>query len=156
MSNENKQPEKTYLGKVSLILGIIVGMLTIGLWIESVVDRKLKDPEVIKQVAALVRPTVVFDHRGTILSDSGAKQFIENISVEMGSEEPGKEPRKIIITPKEHLNSPPILECLNDNFYVKPKRGNKSDWIFELISPNYVLWQSPKIEEWHFRLEIVR
>jgi hypothetical protein len=153
MSEENNHTAKNTLGKVGLILGIVVGMITIGVWIESVVTRKLKDPEVIKQIAALVRPSMIFDHNGVITSDSGAKQFIENISVEMGPEEPSK----IIITPKEHLNSRPILECLNWNFDIKANRGNQSDWIFELSSPTYVVMdESPKTKEWVFRLEIVR
>ncbi len=67
------------------------------------------------------------------------------------------EPHKIIISPTEHLNTAPILECLNYNFDITPSRTGRSDWLFELSSPDYlVLGGLPEKKEWLFRLEIIR
>ena len=64
------------------------------------------------------------------------------------------EPQSITITPTKHLNAPPVLECLNYNFNVTSKRSNKSDWLYELSSPNYLV-DGGVIKEWEFRLEII-
>ena len=137
----------------SIILGIVVSVFVIEDRIEKRISDKLRDPEVLKEIASLVRPSLIFDHKGSIRTDSGAGQFIERIKVEMGKNEPSN----ILISPKRHLNIPPVLECLNYNFDVTAMQINKSDWLFELSSPTYIVFESsPKKKEWLFRLEIIR
>jgi len=138
---------------ISIILGIIVGVFILEDRIEKIVTTKLKDPEILNEIASLVRPSLTFDHKGTIRTDSGAGQLIEKIIVEMDKAEPSE----IIISPKNHLNTPPVLECINYNFDITSEQVNKSDWLFVLSSPDYlVLESSPKMKEWIFRLEIIR
>lgn len=137
----------------SIIIGIIISSFFFEDRIEKIVLDKLKDQDILQQIASLVRPSIIFDHHGVIQSDSGAGQYIESINVDMG----GGEPNKITISFKEHLNSAPILECINDNFDVTPTRIKKSDWLFELSSPSYIVFESsPEKKEWLFRLEIIR
>ncbi len=149
--------------KYKIVWSIIVGsgviivliMFAFGVEdrIEKIVLDKLKDQDILREIASLVRPSIIFDHHGVKKSDSGADQYIESINVEMGD----GEPNKIIIFFKQHLNSTPILECINDNFVVTPTRMKKSDWLFELSSPSYIVFESsPKKKEWLFRLEIIR
>lgn len=148
------------IGVWTIIVGasIIIGIITGGSYfiedrIEKKVLDKLKDQDILRQIASLVRPSIIFDHHGVKKSDSGADQYIESINVEMGD----GEPNKIIISFKQHLNSTPILECINDNFFVTPTRMKKSDWLFELSSPSYIVFESsPERKEWLFRLEIIR
>jgi len=138
---------------VGVILGIIFFPFYIEDRIEKIVLDKLKDQDILQQIASQVRPSIIFDHHGVIQSDSGAGQYIESINVDMS----GGEPNTIIISFKEHLNSTPILECINDNIDVTSKKMNKSDWLFELSSPSYVVFEnSPEKKEWLFRLEIIR
>lgn len=140
------------------ILGIIGGALAIFLYAFTIEDRidkriseKLKDPEILSQIASHIRPSVIFDHKGIIRTDSGGKQYIKDISVEMGPQEPSK----IKIFSKEHWNSAPILECINYNFDITSKRI-KSGWLFELSSADYLVFESSSKKEWLFRLEITR
>ena len=147
---------KTAWGVV-IAVGIIAGILAFVWGFEDRIEKrilsKLRDPEVLREIAALIRPSLTFDHNGSILTDSGARQFIENINVEMGKDEPNE----IIICPTEHLNTQPILECLNYNFFITARRAGTSDWLFELSSPNYIVFEgSPEKKEWLFRLEIIR
>ena len=141
------------VGIVVGVVGIVLGVLIIEGQIEKRILEKLRTPEVLREIASLIRPSLIFDHNGSIRTDSGAGQFIENIQVEMGKDEPNK----IVISPTEHLNTQPILECLNYNFYITARRIGKSDWLFELSSDNYLISEgSPERKEWLFRLEIIR
>ena len=135
-------------------IGVLIGLFyTIDSFIEKRISDKLKDHEVIRQIASLVRPSCVFDDKGTIIHDSGAEQFIKNIDVRMGK----NAPEQILVSPTEHLNVQPFLECINYNYTISAERINKSDWQFKLSSPSYVLWDtSGKEEKWLFRLEIMR
>ncbi|MFX0195736.1 MAG: hypothetical protein ACFFCW_06400 [Candidatus Hodarchaeota archaeon] len=147
-----KIAERVVIG-ISVVLGIVVSVLLLEGRIEKRISEKLLAPDVLKQIASLVRPSFIFDHNGSIHSDSGAGQFIGKIQVEMGKDEP----EKIIVSPTEHLNTPPVLECLNYNFDITTRRIGKSDWLFELSSPNYLVFESsPEKKEWLFRLEIIR
>ncbi len=134
----------------------IIVLIMFGFYIEDRTEKnvldKLKDQDILQQIASHVRPSIIFDHHGVIQSDSGAGQYIESINVEMGD----VEPNKIIISFKQHLNSTPILECINDIIVVTPEKM-KSGWLFELSSPSYMVFESsPERKEWLFRLEIIR
>lgn len=138
---------------IGVVLGVFGSVFLIEDRIEKRIADKLKDPDILRQIAYLIRPSLTFDQKGTIRTDGGAGQFIEKIKVEMGE----ADPNKIWITPTEHLNTAPILECINYNFDVTSKRVNKSDWLYELSSPDYLICsESPKKKEWIFRLEVIR
>ena len=142
----------TIVGGLGVVLGIIIAIFALEDRVEKIVLDKLKDPEVLKEIAYYLRPSLTFDHNGTIISDSGARKFIKDIKVVMGK----NEPEAIVLSPSEHLNTAPILECLNYNFSYSTKRVSTSDWQYSLSSPNYVTWQGPGIKEWIFRIEIIR
>ena len=137
----------------SIVLGIVVIVFTIEDRIEKRISEKLRDPEVLREIGSLIRPSLIFDHNGSIRTDSGAGQFVKTIKVKMAKDEPNK----IIMSPTEHLNTQPILECLNYNFDITVTRIGKSDWLFELSSPTYLVKESDdEKKEWLFRLEIIR
>lgn len=137
----------------SIVLGIVVGVFIVEDRIEKRISEKLRAPEVLREIGSLIRPSLIFDHNGSIRTDSGAGQFVKKIQVEMGKDEPNK----IIISPTEHLNTQPILECVNHNFDITARRIGKSDWLFELSSPTYLVTEgSPEKKKWLFRLEIIR
>jgi hypothetical protein len=147
----------TTVQNVIIAISIIAGFLVVGWGFEDRIAKRvlieLRDPEMLREIASLVRPSLIFDHNGAIRTDSGATQFIKRIDVEMGK----GEPNRILVSPTEHLNTPPILECLNDNFDIASSQTGKSDWLFELSSPSYIVFESsPERKEWLFRLEIIR
>ena len=144
---------------IGVIFGIIVSFLYFEDRIVTRIIEKLKTPEVTKQIALLIRPSVIFDQNGTITHNSGGAQFIKDIKVELSSPEKSslREPQKILIFLTEHLNVAPILECLNYSFFTDCKRINKSDWQCELSSHDYIISKRAEFAgEWRFRLEIIR
>jgi len=150
MDNLKQLSVWTIILGVGVILGIVGSVFLVEDRIEKRIDEKLKNPETIREIASLVRPTITFNHQGTIITDSGAGQFIEDIKVTMGKDEP----KTILITPSKHLNTPPVLEGINYDFSVSVKRANKSDWLYELTSPNYLI-MGKMTTEYIFRLEII-
>lgn len=147
-----KIPIWTVVCGFGIVLGIIVSVFVLEDRVEKIVQEKLKNPEVLRQIAYHLRPSLTFNQNGTILSDSGAQQFIKDIKVEIGE----NDPTFITISPKRHLNSAPILECLNYNFSYSTKQVGTSDWQYELSSPDYLVAGGPTITEWIFRIEIIR
>jgi len=153
MSRKDATKKSWYEHVIFKILGMIVILIAIDQYIDYKIANKFDDSQIARRIASQIRPSLIFDHNRTIRWDSGGGQFIRDISVEMTKGEPSK----VIISPTEHLNTPPILECLNYNFDITPKRTGKSDWLFELSSPSYMVFEgSPERKEWLFRLEIVR
>ena len=63
------------------------------------IEDKINDPEFIGRVAQEVRPAIVFDHNGSVLSDSGGMRYIKEINVVLNRET--KEPQKIILSPNQ-------------------------------------------------------
>ena len=149
---------KTIAGSV-VIITLIVGYIAIENQIEKRIGEKLKDPEVIKQIASLVRPSIIFDQKGTIVHDSGGAQFVKNIEVEMSvpkNEKREPEPIKISIFPTKHIKEPLILECLNRDMDFMCERVNTLDWECEIGSPNNLVMGLSKFHgEWKFRLEVI-
>jgi hypothetical protein len=149
---------------ICAVIGAFIGIITYSYFFEDrilnrIVD-KLKNQEIIQQIASLVRPSVIFDHNGTILHDSGGAKFIREIKVEITPRIGNKSEavNKILIFPTEHLKEPLILECLNRNLDFACARISTIDWECEADSPPYVTMGSSKykfIGKWKFRLEII-
>ena len=59
---------KKYLWPIVVAIGVLIGLyFAVDNFIDKRISDKLKDYEVIKQIASLVRPFCVFDHKGTII-----------------------------------------------------------------------------------------
>ena len=135
------------------LIEIVILFIALDYYLDYKINNKYKEPQLMEQIASHIRPTLIFDQLGTIRSDGGAAQFVSKIEVDME----GGEPNRIVISPTEHLNSAPIIQCINDIFDAVPKQINKSDWLFELSSPNFIVFESsPERKEWLFRLEIIK
>ena len=50
-------------------------------FVDTRISYKLRDPEVVRQIAYLIRPSLIFDQNGNFEIDNGAGQFIKEISV---------------------------------------------------------------------------
>ncbi len=70
---------------VAAIVGVIFGVKA---YVERLVDKRLDSPETIDRLSKLIRPTVIFDNKGTILADLGAMEYIESIGVSGNEEQP--------------------------------------------------------------------
>jgi|APFre7841882654_1041346.scaffolds.fasta_scaffold39344_2 hypothetical protein len=165
MTDEKKQSRenssapnvRAMLKAIYAVAGVII--LLVGTYyafikyVDSRVDSKIHNADFLKQLARSVRPSLVFDVKGSILADMGAVPFVTNISV---SKAP-KDGLKITVSPVEHLGMEPVLEALDDHYIIRAERGQKFDWVFHLSGIPYFVGESmPKRDRSRFRLEIIR
>lgn len=145
-----------WLGPVSAAVGITVVVLSaLGAFVEWRIERRLLQPDLAREIAARIRPALIFDANETILADQGAGSYIESIRVT--SEESGL--TKIVVTPRRHLASAPWLDCLSQpGAQVRWERGHGHDWIYEVSYLAYIGEAEP--EGWgplpsRYRLEVL-
>ena len=103
-------------------------------WIQESVDKsvsaKLSDDSVLRQIAAKVKPSLIFDGRESIISDMGAAQFVKDIRVIKRTKDGWIERIQIDFT--RPFSSAPILTALHDSVGVYSERGRMFSWEFEI------------------------
>jgi len=129
---------ETFLLLVTVI-GVFFGIKT---WQESTIDktidRKLNDEFYLRKIAAKSRPALVFNANESIVSDSGAAQYVKDIQINFTTNETtwggvtSPIPRSVHIEFNSHLASPPILTPMSDSMTVNAERGKGLSWDFEL------------------------
>jgi hypothetical protein len=135
------------------LLAVAALFFSLDAFVDTRISYKLRDPEVVRQIAYLIRPSLIFDQNGNFEIDNGAGQSIKDISVEKNQK---GEVQKVIVSPKESLNIQPLLTCLNGTIYFNATR-QKTDWIFQVVGPDYVVFESyKKPEKYLFELQIIR
>lgn len=123
----------------SVFVGI-GGFITVSLlvwqgaeWIRKSIDEtvtaKLNDERVLRQIAAQVKPSVIFDAHESIISDMGAAQFIKSIHVTMGT---NGQPEHIHIDLTRHFANAPVLTALYDSVGIWPERGKGLSWDYSI------------------------
>jgi len=135
------------------IIFLVAAYHGINSYIDSRIDSKIYSTDFLKKLARSVRPSLVFDEKGSILADMGAVPFVSSISVSKGP----KDSLKITVSPVEYLGIEPVLEALDDQYTIRAERGQKFDWVFHLAGiQTLILESSPKRDRGRFRLEIIR
>lgn len=146
------------MDEFKLVLTIIGGLSTayaLYAIVNKMIEKKISDESFLLKLASKIRPSIIFDFKGSVLIDQGGMAYIEAIEVIPGKESP-LFPEKITIRPNRHLNHAPILTTLEaDEFIPRIDRGSKFDWVYTL---EYVaMWGSAEEERetTRFRLEII-
>jgi len=137
------------LGGVALVVSSIYGF---SVYVRTQVRNILEDDKFIKEIATRVRPSVIFDEKGSILANQGAMQYLDSIKVTVETHrDRANMPVRIVVSPKQLLSYPPIIESLNFNsFVISEKRGEQYNWIYTMQQLNF------GETEYRFRLEIVK
>lgn len=152
LDNKKKSNIKVGFGQVIGIIVVIVGLIALDQYIDYKVKNGIERPEVLDKLRQKVRPMVIFDDNGSILSDMGARQYVEDeIKIIKTNDE--KFLKEIRITLKNPL-SIPILTCLDNSvdYLVNPKRGKKLEIIYELSVNSY---SEPRSKISLFNIEII-
>ena len=139
-----------------LTIGAIFGsVMGVTYWIEATIDKKLSDERVLRKISSLVRPSVIFDENKSVLANLGAMELIEDIRFE-GIKEGTAFPEKIIITPKAHLYTAPVLTNL-DSFWIEytVTRGELLNWEYDIHAYIGAGVGRDNWEKIKFRLEIL-
>lgn len=144
---------KLALGAVGVIVLLVTAYHGINIYIDYRIENKINDLKFISKLSRSIRPSVVFDQKDSILANTGAMEYIENIDVIAKD----GEPKKIVLSTKVFLGVAPLLECLDGDFDIIVNRGKKYDWEYELISIDRLLLSSSgQITNHRFRIEIIR
>jgi hypothetical protein len=66
------------VGYIVMLVGIFYGLTS---YVDSLVDKRLKDREVIERLARIIRPSMIFDSNESTIADLGASEYIESIKI---------------------------------------------------------------------------
>lgn len=140
---------------VIILFTVIAGYHAFIYYVDYRITEKLRDPLFIRELSSRVRPSLVFDESGRILSDSGAFQFIKEIRVDrMVGKTTGF---SIEITPSSFLAVEPIIEPLDGRYYMQAQRAPGVTWLFQLGAIISIVSEEsatgPKVQR--FRLELI-
>ncbi len=118
------------------------------------IDRRVNNPEYLIKLARSVRPSLLFDERGSIVADMGAVSFVKNINVTTN----GEADIDIVITPYEYLGIEPVLESLDGRYRIQVERGEMFDWTYHLYGIPVVTAGASSLPSvlQRFRLELLR
>ena len=138
------------LGLVATLVVIVGAVYGVGKFIDSRIDRRIKDEQFLRKIALYLRPTAIFDETGAVLVDQGAMEFIDELEVVTGDN--AGLPQSILVVAKRHLAHTPILTTLGNEFFeATVSREGKFGFRYQL---DYTMWQDD-VERRRFRLEII-
>ena len=121
--------KKTYnfLKPIVMICVLIWGFYKV---VDFLVEKKLYSTETINRISSRIRPFTIFNINKHILYGAVTyDKLISSISIDVDEE---KYPVKIIIETKKHVTHPPLLECLDADVSIKPRRGESNKWIYDM------------------------
>jgi hypothetical protein len=138
------------LGSAFIILGAYHGLTS---YLDARIESRIEDADFLQKLARHVRPSLVFDDKGSIIADIGAAQYIEEMGVSKGP----RNTLEIVVSPREFLGIEPVLEPLDDRYAIRAERGTKYDWVFTLQGIDAIVAEgSGKPTRQRFRLELIR
>ena len=146
---------KNFIGLVILISAFVAAIYGVISFVDWRIDKQINDADFLRKIARKVRPSLVFDEKGSIIADMGAVGLIKNILITEGP----KDSFTIVVSPVDFLAIEPVLEPLDGRYNIQGQRGKKFDWIFNLsrISTYFAEGSAlPPRERQRFRLEIIR
>lgn len=130
---------KFYVGILAAVLiGICSGIITTFGFIRGWAQSAVQNEKFLGTLAAQVRPTCIFDSRGTLLNQFGTEDYISNILVTPIPKDYGFE---IKVNGKKHLDNAPIVTGLNVGLYeaqAEPTPGTMNDWTILMIPQSTV------------------
>jgi len=129
----NEQPLKTrgfipYTKQLSAITWGVFTVVAVGVaavygltvWVNTLVDSRVQSDEVLKKIANKIRPSVIFDEKGTILADMGGMSYLESVPhVErIVNDAANTVGYKITVSLKQFLSNTPILQVMESYGYT--------------------------------------
>jgi hypothetical protein len=134
------------------VAGVVAAIYGLSAWIDYRVEALISDDRFVQKLSRNLRPFVIFDSRSSIIYDQGAMDQIDRIQVDTSRSEGNLVVRRIIVSPKHFLLSPPLLDCIDLTLNIyQPTRGQKFDWVYNLAEETI---SGPNVIR--FRMEILR
>lgn len=144
------------------IVALVIGAVSGYFWAESRIatsaTQAVLGEEFLRKLAQQVRPTCVFDSKGTIEVDLGTAEYIDRIKVAL---QPSAYGMDIDLDCKKHLAYAPLITCLNSGISaVEVVRLPPNGWRFSMRPSStqsaLVLETAMSTNDvWRFKLEIM-
>jgi len=135
---------------IVMLVGIFYGLTS---YVYSLVDKRLKDREVIERLARIIRPSMIFDSNESTIADLGASEYIESIKIVKYEDQEKKIPIVIEVKPKKHLALAPLLTSIDQyTFMETAERGAGFMWIYKFQH----LGSTSPAPPYRFRLEVLQ
>ncbi|MGD8843004.1 MAG: hypothetical protein PVJ83_05955 [Gammaproteobacteria bacterium] len=149
---------------VTFAVTVAIAIYGVRRFIERTVAEHLKRPDTIKQLASTLNPTLIIDHKGTVLYDRGGWILLDDLHVILEKQDPAhpnqhRHPEQIIIVPKEPMANEPLVSVI-DRWEKRPvaHRGEGVRWIidFESDGSSYMAWGNDNAKPPRFKLEFIQ
>jgi hypothetical protein len=148
---------------IPFVLTVVTLFRTTAAFNSAIEDRVkiiVENPDFIRKIASLVRPTVIFNSNGSILHDLGGISWISEIKVEKsGHADWGSMllPSTIIVTPINHMANAPIITYIDlSGFQITASRTTGFSWLYALKPCSVFISDETEVDpEILFRMEIV-
>jgi hypothetical protein len=72
---------RTILEIGGIIVTLVGAFFALSPYVENLVDKRLKDREVIEKLSKSIRPSMIFDSKESIIADLGDSEYIEFIKI---------------------------------------------------------------------------
>jgi hypothetical protein len=142
-----------FLGVAALVVASTL-IFAMSQWIRGEIDKsveaKFSDEKVLRQIAAQVRPALIFDENESITVDMGAVQYIKGIQI-IKREADGW-PTEISVDFNRYFATAPILTSMYEVTFIIPKRGKGLAWDFDIHE--IVSHEGMETNLWAYRLEL--
>ena len=137
---------------ISVMFGMVAALYAGISFIDNRIENKINNPGYIKKIVSSVRPAIIFDSKGSIVNDLGGMEYVDKIEV-IPHDGNAPIPKKVILTPKMYLATPPILTSIDSAQYlISAKRGKNIDWEYEFE----IRGSNTGTDYLRFRLEIIK
>jgi hypothetical protein len=154
------KPSEGIIKSINVGLGVAVSIVTLviafyglPLYVETLVDKRLKDREVIEKLAKIIRPSMIFNSKESVLADLGASEYIESIKIVKYEDKENTIPTVIEVKPKKHLALAPLLTSIDQYTFIETaERGAGFMWIYKLQH----LGSTSPAPPYRFRLEVLQ
>jgi len=136
MSITRKHLEKWGIN-FGIFAAVVVSVYGVISFIDYRVDARLTDPATLIEISSRVRPSCVFDNKGSVLYDSGAMTTIEAIELKYPPKSPDEWypllPTTIVVRPNRLLQEAPLLRPVDSyTATIESARGPRFEWIYTL------------------------
>jgi hypothetical protein len=122
---------QTTLEVAAALITVVAAIYGVVLFIDRRIESKIRDDSFLRKLAGALRPSVIFNHAGSVLVDQGAMRYID--SIEIGPSEEPPYPSQVILRLNQHLAHAPLLAPLEgDLVNITSARGKKHDWVYTL------------------------
>lgn len=126
----DKNPWKKF---AALVVAIWVVGYNAIVFIQTKAQEAVLNEKFLANLATRVRPTCVFNSRGSVEAAAGFEDYVADINV---APLPVKFGFQITVKAKKHLHYEPLVTCLDGNLHLsKSERGRLHDWVYEVV-PN--------------------